>query len=340
MEILVIGGTRNLGHYLVHALVETGHRVTVFNRGLTLDELPDSVVRLRGDRTDAYALKAALNTGPFDAVIDMVLYNGEEAEMIVDLLSGRTSHYIFMSSGQVYLVREAIERPFSEEDYAGRVMPAPKLNTYGYEEWSYGVQKRRAEDVLTDAGTQRGFPYTTLRLPMVNSPRDPFNRLYGYMLRIKDGGPILVPHTPQHPLRHVYAGDVVQAVLRVLATGHSKGRAYNISQDETVTLAEMLAQLCALMDRPMPELAEVRRSVLEANGFLPDCSPFSDRWMSELDNARSKSELGLDYTPLSDYLPVIIRQYLDNPPARPASYRRRAAERKLLEQIRAGEGPV
>jgi hypothetical protein len=39
-----------------------------------------------------------------------------------------------------------------------------------------------------------------------------------------------------------------------------------------------------------PHIIRVKRSELEANGFLPDCSPFSDRWMSELDNTRSKAE--------------------------------------------------
>ena len=79
----------------------------------------------------------------------------------------------------------------------------------------------------------------------------------------------------------------------------------------------------------MPELIEIKRSVLEANGFLPDCSPFSDRWMSELVNDRSKAELGATYTPLPEYLEHIVRYYRTFPPQRPASYTRRSAERSL-----------
>lgn len=40
MNVLVIGGTRNIGHFLVQALVERGDHVVVLNRGLTRDELP------------------------------------------------------------------------------------------------------------------------------------------------------------------------------------------------------------------------------------------------------------------------------------------------------------
>jgi nucleoside-diphosphate-sugar epimerase len=165
---------------------------------------------------------------------------------------------------------------------------------------------------------------------MVNGERDTFQRLYGYMLRIKDGGPILVPETPHHPLRHIYAGDVVRAIVTVLEGGLGKGRAYNISQDETVTLETFLEMMSAYMGLTPPELVEVKRSVLEVNGFLPGCSPFSERWMSELTNERSKAELGLTYTPLADYLRRIVRYYLDNTPPRPASYRRRPAERALV----------
>ncbi len=78
-------------------------------------------------------------------------------------------------------------------------------------------------------------------------------------------------------------------------------------------------------------VVRVRRDLLEANGFLPDCSPFSDRWMSELDNARSKQELGMTYTPLPVYLQKIVTYYQQNPPPKPASYRRRRAELLLLE---------
>ncbi|HEU4964865.1 MAG TPA: NAD-dependent epimerase/dehydratase family protein, partial [Bacilli bacterium] len=35
MKLLIIGGTRFLGRYLVEAAVARGHEVTMFNRGRT-----------------------------------------------------------------------------------------------------------------------------------------------------------------------------------------------------------------------------------------------------------------------------------------------------------------
>jgi nucleoside-diphosphate-sugar epimerase len=146
------------------------------------------------------------------------------------------------------------------------------------------------------------------------------------VLRLKDGGPILVPETPDLPLRHIYAGDVVNAVVNLVESGAGKGDAINVSQDETVSLHEFLALLSKVMGLGDPRIVTMKQSELEAAGFLPDCSPFSDRWMSELDNTRSKEVYGMSYTPLETYLSNITRYYAENPPANPSTYKRRHAE--------------
>lgn len=332
MQILVIGGTRNVGHLLTLALKSNGHTVTILNRGLTRDELPEDIERLRADRTDAHELRRALDGRTFDAVIDTSLYNADEAATITELLGGKVGHYLFLSSGQVYLVREGVQRPFKESDYEGRLMPAPKPDTYAYEEWLYGINKRRAEDTLMTAWHDAGFPLTTLRLPMVNGERDHFDRLYNYILRLRDGDPILVPTTPVYALRHVYSGDVVRAITHILETGKGKGGAYNISQDETVSLDEFLGIVGSALNT-QPNIVRISRDLLEANGFLPDCSPFSERWMSELDNSLSKRELGITYTPLRDYLTAIVHYYQSNEVPKPSGYRRRRAEVKFVETL-------
>ncbi len=333
MNILIIGGTRNLGTFMVPQFIQRGYSVTLLNRGLTYSELPKEIERLRADRTNPDELRNALKGRSFDVVIDNALYKQAEAETIVNILDGKVGQFIFLSSGQIYLVREGLERPFSERDYDGRLMPAPKINTFGYEEWLYGVDKRRVEDTLFEAHARIGFPSTSLRLPMVNSERDHYNRTYAYFLRLQDGGPILVPSTPNFRLRHIYGQDVVTACLRLIDTGTGKGSAYNISQEETVSLDEFLELLARLMGQEAPPtIVRLRRDLLEANGFLPDCSPFSERWMSELDNTLSKSELGMTYTPLAEYLARIVRYYHETPPPPPAGYRRRRAELLLVEQ--------
>ncbi|MGJ3238168.1 MAG: NAD-dependent epimerase/dehydratase family protein [Anaerolineae bacterium] len=331
-NILIIGGTGNLGFHLTEHLLAKGHNVTVLNRGKHDDDLPEMVHRLRADRTDPQQMKRALLGKTFDIVVDFVMYRQQEAELVVDLLGTTIKHYIMVSTGQVYLVREGIERPFREEDFDGRTQPAPKANTFAYEEWLYGMNKRQAEDVLIQSHTAHNFPMTILRLPMVNSERDPFRRLYSYIIRLQDSGPILVPETPTYPLRHVYGGDVLRVIEHLIDQEAGIGRAYNISQDETVSIDEFLEILGSHM-AITPQIVRIKRSLLEANGFLPDCSPFSERWMSELDNTRSKTELSLDYTPLETYLGTLVDYYTTSKIIQPVGYKRRPAELQLAEEI-------
>jgi nucleoside-diphosphate-sugar epimerase len=329
MKILIIGGTRNIGHLLAQRFHEDGHHVTVLNRGVSQDDLPGDIARLRCDRTDRNQLKRALNSREFDMVIDMVLFRESEAQAVIDLLRNRVGHYVFISTGQVYLIRKGVTRPFKEEDYDGELEPRPEPNTYDYEEWLYGYEKRTAEDALAQAHRRDGFPYTSLRLPMVNGERDTFKRLYSYILRIRDGGPVLIPDEPGYPVRGVYSGDVVNAITQLLSTGRGKGQAYNLSQDETTSLTDLLTMLGELVGME-PRIQVAKRNLLRANGLLPDCSPFSDVWMSELDNSRSKSELGVTYTPLREYLSRIVQHYIEHPPDKPSSYRRRRSEKNLI----------
>lgn len=322
-----------MGYYFSKRMIDAGHKVTILNRGMTPDSLPDTVYRLRADRTDPMQLKRALLAKTFDIVIDFVMHREIEARQIIDILKDSAGHYVFISSGQVYLVREGnITRPYKEDEYMGRTQPPPKANTYAYEEWRYGMDKRAVEDVFINAYEEQGFPYTSLRLPMVNSERDTFRRLYNYILRVQDGDPLLIPETPTYPLRHVYSLDVVEALVKIAETDIGKGRAYNISQDETVTIDEFLELLGNIMGQS-PQIIRVKRSLLEANGFLPDASPFTERWMSELDNTRSKEALGLEYTPLPTYLKTLVDYYTNTKLPKPVGYKRRNAEVQMAKQI-------
>lgn len=331
-KILIIGGTRNMGYYLAKQLAEEGSDLTLLNRGITQDDLPRSIHRLHADRTDSKQLRRALLAKRFDVVVDFVMFRREEAETAIEIFRDNVDHYIVISSGQVYLVRDGIRRPFHEDDYGGPVIDAPKDNPYDYEEWLYGAQKRDVEDCFRQEWQDSKIPYTSLRLPMVNSVRDQFHRLYNYYLRLRDGGVLLLPETPNLALNHVYALDVVSVIRRIIETGDGKGEAFNIAQDEHLSLDEFLSLMASLMKVDL-HLLRVNRNELESQGFLPDCSPFSESWMSALDNGRSKEALGIRYTPVADYLETLIRHYQAHVIAAPLTFRRRRAELTFADQM-------
>ncbi|HUI25485.1 MAG TPA: NAD-dependent epimerase/dehydratase family protein [Candidatus Kryptonia bacterium] len=332
MRVLVIGGTRFVGYQLVWRLLAGGHRVTILNRGTIPDPFGDRIERLIADRTTPdFARK--LTRRRFDAVVDFAAFTGDDARAVVRVLGdGRVGHYVFISSGQVYLVRDHCPRPARESDYTGSMMAKPN-DPADHWDWLYGVRKREAEDVLTDAFSTSGFPATRLRIPMVNGERDHHRRIESYLWRILDGGPVLLPDGGTRPMRHVYSGDVVRCIGALLGNRASFGEAYNLSQDEDVTLAELVAMLAGLVGapaRPVP----VSATALRDAGLKPiDISPFSDAWMSHLDSTKARRELGFTHQPVATYMDKIVTSFLAHPPLNaPENYRHRETERQLAAQ--------
>src|SRR6185503_8663633 len=231
MHVLVVGGTRFVGAQLVWRLVAGGHRVTLFNRGRLPDRFGDRVERVHGDRTTADFARL-LGGRRFDAAVDFAAYTGADARQAADVLGERVGHYVFISSGQTYLVRVDCPRPFREVDYPGPLMPRPDAED-DRAEWEYGIGKREAENALEEAWEARRFPGTRLRLPMVNGEADYYRRIEGYLWRILDGGPLLLPDGGDVPTRHVYGGAVVRAIVGLLGDSRTFGQAYSCRPGRT-----------------------------------------------------------------------------------------------------------
>ena len=323
-----------MGYQLTWRLIAAGHEVTLLNRGTHPDPFGARVTRLRADRTQPEFF-TALAGRSFDGAVDFAAYRGADAEGVVKALDGCVGHYVLISTGQVYLVRTEPPVPAQEEDYDGPLMAEPPAGHRDRSDWEYGMGKRACEDVLAAAWASRGFPSTRLRIPIVNGERDQSRRLESYLWRILDGGPLLVPDGDRR-LRQVYSGAVVAALMRVLRDRATFGKAYNLCQEETPTLADLIVMLAELVGA-RARLAAVPASEMESAGLDPiAASPFSTRWKSFLDPARAQSELGFVHPPPRVYLDKVVASLLAAwPDAPPAGYAQRPRE---LELARTRQG--
>jgi nucleoside-diphosphate-sugar epimerase len=117
--------------------------------------------------------------------------------------------------------------------------------------------------------------------------------------------------------RHVYSGSVVRAILAMLGRAETFGQAYNLAQDETPTLRELLTLVAERLGAPA-RLVDVPAEAIRSAGLDPLLlSPFSGSWMSFLDPARAKAELGFRHEPLGSYLDKIVTTFLAHPRADP-----------------------
>jgi len=329
VRVLVIGGNRFVGALATWRLLAAGHEVVLLNRGQRADPFGNRVERLRGDRvTELERLTAGRS---FDAVMDFAAYTGEDGRRAAEVFRDRVGHYLMVSTGQVYLVRQGAPRPAREGDYEGPVIPRPE-GPPDLGEWEYGVGKRDAEDALVRAAGE-GFPATRVRIPMVNGELDYFRRLESYLWRLLDGGPVLMPEGGAEPMRHVYGAEVARFLAEIAGRRETFGKAFNLAQDETPRLRDLLEKLRQLLGS-RSELVAVPAAALIEEGIEPSAiSPFSGSWMSFIDPSRAREELGFRHLALDTYLGRIVASFLSHvPPAPPDGYRFREAERRLAER--------
>ena len=159
---------------------------------------------------------------------------------------------------------------------------------------------------------------------------DYHRRIEGYVWRLLDGGPVIVPDGGTGSVRHVYGRDVVQAIHALLGDARTFGEAYNLGQEETPRLVDVLGTLRELVASTAPFVSMPTQEIEAAGLETVSVSPFSTRWMSFLDPGRARRELGFAHTPLESYLSSIVASLLAHwPAAPPPAYDRRAEERRL-----------
>jgi nucleoside-diphosphate-sugar epimerase len=331
MHVLVIGGTRFVGPLLVHRLLAAGHQVTLFNRGTMPDPFGARIERLQGDRTTA-DLPRLMQNRHFDAAVDFAAYRWEDTRGAVEALGGRVGHYLFISTGQVYLVREGFPKPARETDYAGPLIPRP-TDEDELANFEYGTGKRDCEDALVEAFEKSRFPSTRIRIPIVNGERDHYRRLDRYLYRLVDGGPVIVPDGGTHLVRHVYAGEVARFLTEILGREQTFGDAYNVCQQETPSLVELLGLLQGMLGSRAKLVPVASADLLAAGLSLRETSPFSSKWMSMLDPSKVEAELGFRHEPLAVSLGKIVASFLAYGYATPPDgYDQRPKEIELAER--------
>jgi nucleoside-diphosphate-sugar epimerase len=325
--VLLVGGGGFIGSRVAGSLVAAGHRVSVLSRGLA--PVPPGCESVIADRSDAIAIARALEGRRFDLTVDFHAMDAADIERLLTVPYAALGRYVMISSGQVYLVTEGAEPPFREDDAAGTVTPEPEPGSADHDQWLYGVGKRRAEHVLAALRGTHGVRAVALRLPIVHGEADPSLRLWAWLERLLDGGPILLPDGGVRPIRHLDVLDVGRVVTWLADHDASRLMAYNVSPAQSISLRELLERM-ARVAGVTPRFVEVPWSELRAAGLDEGCLPYAGRWASVLDPARVAGEWGFVATRIDDWLPRITRWHLEHRPAAShPGYARRAVEREL-----------
>ena len=219
---LVLGGTQFLGRHIVQALLQAGHQVTVFNRGLASDPLPAEVERLRGDRDLGVAGLKALHGRQWDACVDVSGYTPAQVGASAQLLAPAVQRYVFVSAVMVY--GQPTRRPVFETHPR---VPAAAPDTTEVDGSSYGPLKVACEDLLQNSF---GPQCTLLRPQVVVGPGDTWQRYTDWVLRAQRAtakAPLLAPGDGRDHLQMIDVRDLARFVVSVLSK--DLGGAFNLA---------------------------------------------------------------------------------------------------------------
>lgn len=284
MNILVIGGTRYFGIYLVNELLAQGHTVTIATRGIAIDNYGDKVSRIILDITDPDSVKKSLSDKFFDVVYDKLAYCSSDIKHLLDVVE--CDKYVMMSSTAVYEKhRDTIEEDFKPME--------KQLIWCSRKDFSYDEAKRHAECALWQKYNE--INAIAVRYPFVIGEDDYTKRLSFYVDRVIKGIPIYIDNI-NYQMGFIRS-DEAGIFMAFLADKDYSGPV-NGSSNGTISLKEIL-------DYVTEKTGKV--AILSEDGEKApyNCEP-------EYSINTSKAEkLGFKFSNLKDWIYDLIDYYIE-----------------------------
>lgn len=250
MRILIIGGTKFIGPYVIQALHEKGHEVIVFNRGKTIHSFPFQVSSIQGDRTELLSYKDKILAFAPDVVIDMIPYSENDAKLLANVFRGHIQRIVVISSCDVYRAYDRLWKVFTDKlipmpldeasDLRENFFPYRKIMGSQPDDWSYHYEKILVENTI------RSYPdinSTILRLPMVYGQGD-YSRIYPYLKRMDDNRPVLLDENKSvWRFCRGYVVDIANAIVLSALDTRSGNRIYNVGEIDAYSELEWIQQI-------------------------------------------------------------------------------------------------
>jgi nucleoside-diphosphate-sugar epimerase len=232
MRVLFIGGTGIISSACSELALERGIELFLLCRGRSPRPVPKGVQVLNGDIRDAQSARSALGKLDFDAVADFISFVPEHIQAGIELFSGRTGQFLFISSASAY--KKPVDNwPITES--------TPLHNPH----WQYSRNKIACEELLMRAYRESDFPMTIVRPSHTYDktllPFDPYQSGYTVLKRLEQGKPIVVHGDGSSLWVLTHHRDFAKGFVGLLANPKAVGETFHITSDEVLTWNEIFS---------------------------------------------------------------------------------------------------
>ena len=253
MRVLVLGGTRFVGRFIVDAALGRGHEVTLLHRGGTDEPFPDAE-HVHADRDTGLDVLAGRT---FDATIDVSAYFPRQVDQVADVLGEGAGRYVVVSSTSVYALPDG---PAFDE--SSHLVEAASYDVDEITDVTYGQLKVAIEEA---ARRRFGDRATVVRPTYVIGPYDYTDRFTYWVRRISEGGEVLAPGDASDPIQVIDARDMASWIVG-LAEGDVAGSFHAVSPEPPFSFGDMLGAIAAEVAPEGTTLAWVDRRWLLDQG--------------------------------------------------------------------------
>ncbi|MCZ2827819.1 SDR family oxidoreductase [Modestobacter sp. VKM Ac-2986] len=252
LKVLFIGGTGIISSACARLAVERGIELHLLKRNRSsLRPVPEGVVVHEGDVRDADSVRRALGGQDFDVVVDWVAFTPEHVQTDVDLFTGRTGQYVFISSASAYQT-PPLRLPITES--------TPLRNPF----WAYSRDKIACEDLLVSAYRDSAFPVTIVRPSHTyDAATIPLDGGWTVIDRLRRGAEVVVPGDGTSLWTLTHNTDFARGFVGLLGRSETLGEAFHLTSDEAITW-DRITTLLARAAGVEPRLVHVPSDAIAA----------------------------------------------------------------------------
>jgi nucleoside-diphosphate-sugar epimerase len=235
VRVLVLGGTRFLGPYVVDELLARDHEAAVLSRRRAEHGSP--VRHFEGDASQASTLRQVLRSWRPECLLDMLHHGPEHAETVAHSCAGKVERTIHVSCAAVYGPNPVC--PVDEDtDVARPDTPSPEV-----------AAQIGADEVVLQAAANHEVPAVLIRLPELYGPRDPKCAEWFFVRRVLDGRTrIALPDSGLHICHRGFAQNMAWGIVQALTARRAPGHVYNLGEEKLYTLAQLARGVARALD--------------------------------------------------------------------------------------------
>ncbi|HZC27196.1 MAG TPA: SDR family oxidoreductase [Actinopolymorphaceae bacterium] len=279
LKVLFIGGTGTISTASGERAVATGIDLTILNRGATKHRsVPAGAELLTADIRDPASVRSALGDREFDVVVDFVAFTPDHVQTDVDLFTGRTGQYVFISSASAY------------QTPPGR-LPIVESTPLRNPHWQYSRNKIACEVLLVEAYRESGFPATIVRPSHTYDQTSiPTMGHWTDIHRMRQGQEVVVHGDGTSLWALTHSVDFAKAFVGLLGHPKAVGESFHITSDEVLCWNEIYTALGVAAGAGEPRLVHIASDTIVAAEPNLEGALLGDKAHSVMfDNAKVKA---------------------------------------------------